>query len=729
MPDDAPAVHAAGDGPALLRPFFHPRSVAVIGASRDPRGIGCRVIESLQRGRFAGTIIPVNPHADEIRGLRVAPSLSAVPEAVDLAVVAVPSDAVLAVIDECAAKRVPAAIIITAGFAETGDAGASLEEALRERVRRHGIRLIGPNCFGLMNTDPAVRFNATYTPCLPPAGRAAIASESGGLGLAMVTAAGRLGLGISAFVSIGNHVDVTIDDLLEYWEQDPATDVILLYLETVVEPGRFRRIAERVGRRKPIVALKAGRTPTGQRAAGSHTAALATDDTAVNALFGQCGIIRADTIEELMAMGLGLTRQPLPAGRRVGILTNSGGPGVLCADRCAAETLVVPELSARTQSTLASFLPGMAALKNPVDVIGFATEDQHAQAVETLLTAEGLDALIIIHVSVRPEDNGPVASGIARGLRNARRPAGREKPVYICWMAEGDRDRTFRVDDESFPAFPFPEIPAQVLGRAAAYETWRHQPAGRAPDYPDIDLSTARTLCDKALSERGPGWLSADEVRGVLAAMRLPVPPGSVATTAERAVALAGDIGYPVAVKLASRRIVHKSDVGGVRLKLMDERQVRQAFEEIRERMKQDGTLDDMDGVLVQPMIAEGVETMIGATRDPLFGPLIAFGLGGIHVEVLANVRFRLAPLTDRDAAELVKEIKGYRLLEGFRGSPPADLRAIEDLLLRVSLLSESIPEITELDLNPVFALPPGQGCLIADARIRVARSGFDSPS
>jgi acyl-CoA synthetase (NDP forming) len=719
-PDDGSAFPDAGERTASLRPFFHPRSVAVGGASRDPASIGYRLIESLQGSRFAGTIIPVNPHAAEIAGLRAAPSLRDIPGGIDLAVIAVPADVVLGIVDECAAKKIPAVVLITAGFAETGAGGGSLEARLREKVRRHGIRLIGPNCFGLMNTDPSVRLNATYTPAFPPPGRVAIASESGGLGIAIVTAARRLNLGVSAFVSIGNHADVSVNDLLEYWEQDQATGVIALYLETIVEPGRFRRIAERVGRRKPIVALKAGRTRTGQRAAGSHTAAIANDNAAVDALFCQCGIIRAETLDELLALASGLSNQPLPAGRRVGILTNSGGPGVLCADRCAAEGLIVPELSAETISTLASFLPPMAALGNPVDVIGFATQEQHARAVETLLTADVVDALIVVHVSVRAKDNGPVAAGIEQGIRNARRAIGREKPVYICWMAEGDRDRIFSIDGETIPAYPLPEMAARVLSRAAAHETWRRLPAGQAPDHPDVDLTTARALCGKALSVRGPGWLAADETRGVLSAMRLPIPPGGVATTAERAVALAGNIGYPVAAKLASRRLVHKSDVGGVRLNLMDERQVRQAFEEIRERMKKDGTLDDMDGVLVQPMIAQGIETMIGATRDPLFGPLIAFGLGGIHVEVLGDVRFRLAPLTDRDATELVKGIKGYRLLEGHRGRPPADLRALENVLLRISRLVESVPEVTELDLNPVFALPEGQGCLVADARVKV---------
>lgn len=704
-----------------LKPFFHPRSVAVIGASRNNTHIGYRLLESLQEGRFAGTILPVNPQATEIAGLPAFPSLRSIPDPVDLAIIAVPPNAVLDVIDDCAAKNVTAVILITAGFAETGGSGTSLEQQLREKVRQHGIRLIGPNCFGLMNLDPTVRLNATYTPIFPPAGRVAIASESGGLGLAVVMAAQRLNLGLSNFVSVGNHADVTAIDLLEYWEQDRATDVILLYLETIVDPQRFRQIAERVGRKKPIVVLKAGRTSAGQSAAGSHTAALATNDKAVDALFTQCGVIRAKTLEEFLALATGLSAQPIPGGYNVGILTNSGGPGVLCADSCATEGLAVSELSRQTQATLASFLPPTAALRNPVDMIGFATEDQHAKAVETMLKADETDALIILHVSVRATDNDQVAAGIVRGISAARQTIGRNKPVYLCWMAEGDLERTFTVEGETIPTYQHPETPARILHHALTYDAWRRQPIGQVPSFRDIDLSKAQTICAKALSERGSGWLTTEETHAILAAMKLPLAPGAVATSAEEAVKLARAIGFPVALKLASCQIVHKTEIGAVRLNLADEQAVHNAFEAIRSRLAQDHKLDAMEGVLVQPMLSGDIEVMAGMTRDPLFGPLIAFGLGGIHVEILGDVQLRVAPLTDRDAAQMVREIKGYRLLQGYRGQSPADVRAIEEVLLRLSQLVEEIPEISELDLNPIFALPEGQGCKIVDARVRVS--------
>jgi acyl-CoA synthetase (NDP forming) len=703
-----------------LKPFFHPRSVAIVGVSRQEGGIGRRVLESLQGGGFTGPIIPVNPHTTEIAGLPTFPSLTAIPVPVDLAVIAVPSECVLSVIDDCAAKHVPAVILITAGFAETDGAGVSLEQHLREKISQQGIRLIGPNCFGLMNLDSSVRLNATYTPIIPPVGRVALASESGGLGLAVVTAAQRLNLGVSSFVSVGNHADVTVNDLLEYWEQDQATDVILLYLETIVDPHRFRLIAERVGRKKPVAVMKAGRTQAGQSAAGSHTAALATNETAVAALFTQCGAIRAKTLEEFLALATGLSNQRLPSGRRIGILTNSGGPGVLCADSCAAEGLMVPGLSKETQSTLAVFLPPTAALNNPVDVIGFASEDQHARAVATMLKADEIDALIIVHVSVRAEDNPPVAGGILRGIQAARQTIGKNKPVYIIWMAEGDLDRPFSVDGETIPTYPHPEIPARVISRALSYNAWRQRPVGKIPDCADTDLSKVKAICAKSLSDRGSGWLTTKETHALLGAMKIPLVAGSIATSAEDAVKLAQKIGYPVAVKLASHQILHKTEMGGVHLNLVDEQAVRSAFEAIDAKLAQAGKLEVMEGVLVQPMLLGGVEVMVGMTRDSLFGPLIAFGLGGIRVEILGDVQFRVAPLTDRDATEMVEGIKSYRLLEGYRGQPAVDLKAIEEIILRVSHLAEVIPEISEIDFNPIFALPEGQGCRIVDARIRI---------
>jgi acetyl coenzyme A synthetase (ADP forming)-like protein len=704
---------------ASLRPFFHPQSVAVIGASRDPKHIGYRLLEALAVNQYRGSIYPVNPKATEIAGIRTYPSVPAIPGLVDLAVIAVPRNNVLSVVDDCATKGVRACVIITSGFAEVGTEGAALQQQLVEKVRQHGMRMIGPNCFGLLNTDPNVRLNATFTSLFPLPGRTSMSSQSGAIGIATLAGARRVHLGVSSFVSVGNKADVSTNDLLQYWEEDPATDVILLYMESFGNPRRFARIARRVNRSKPIIAVKAGRSQAGRRAAGSHTAALAASDVAVDALFRQAGVTRVETLEEMLALAAGLAAQPLPSGRRVGIVTNAGGPAILCTDACEAEGLSVPKLSDQVRTQLAAFLPLTAALNNPVDLIASATPAQYAKAIETLLAAKEIDALIILYMSVTVSDTAGIAEGIQTGITNGRKTA-RTKPVLIGWMAEGDMDRTFSLPAETIPAYSLPERPALVLSKAAAYAEWRQQLPGMVPDLEDVEVSVARTICATALSQRGAGWLTTEETRRVLTAMRLPVESGGVAHTADDAVALARQTGYPVAVKLASHQILHKTEMGGVQLNLLDEEAVRQAFESIKTRVDRSHQAAAMEGVLVQSMVSGGVEVMVGMTNDPLFGPLIAFGLGGIHVEILGDVRFRITPLTDRDAAEMVREIKGYRLLEGYRGHPAADLEAIEDVLLRVSRLVEDIPEISELDLNPIFALAPGKGCRIVDARIRV---------
>ncbi|MDR4478204.1 MAG: GNAT family N-acetyltransferase [Nitrospira sp.] len=708
---------------ASLRPLFHPQAVAVIGASRSPQGIGYRLLDALRSNRFHGRCYAINPHAATIAGLEAYPSLRALPEPVDLAVIAVPKEAVLSVVDDCAATGVRALVVITAGFAEVGEEGRRLQEQVLEKVRQHGLRMIGPNCFGIVNTDPAVRLNATFTSTFPRSGSIAMSSQSGALGLALLAASERLQLGISTFVSVGNKADVSVNDLLQYWENDPATNVILLYVESFGNPRRFAQIARRVSRNKPIVALKAGRTSSGKRAAGSHTAALAANDVAVEALFQQTGILRAETVEDMFALSAGLSEQPLPSGNRVGILTNAGGPAILCADACEAGGLEVPELSQQTTTRLAGFLPPTAALRNPVDLIASASPEQYAQAITALLESDDIDALIILYIAITATDVDPIAEGITQGILAARATQSTKKPVYIGWMVESDRERRFSLTSETIPVFALPELPARVLGKISGYVQWRDRPAGMVPDFDDLDIQTVTRICREALATRGDGWLTAAETRSLLSAMSITLPPGGIATTADDAAAIAAQIGFPVAVKLASHTLVHKTEIGGVHLNLATKTAVRDAFDQIAAQLTQDRNLDAMDGVLVQPMVTGGVEIMAGMVQDPSFGPLIGFGLGGIHVEILGDVRFRITPLTELDAADLIRSIKGYRLLQGYRGHPPGDVDAIQALLLRLSRLVEEVPEIVELDLNPIFALPPGHGCMIVDARIRVAKS------
>jgi acetyl coenzyme A synthetase (ADP forming)-like protein len=711
-----------------LEALLAPHTVAVVGASREPSSIGRRVLESLRSGGFTGAIYPVNPKVDAIDGLACCPSARALPAGVDLAVIAVPAPAVLDVVDDCAAAHVKSLVVISAGFAEAGEGGRALQQELVERVRNHGMRMVGPNCMGVVNAAVDVRLNASFSPLMPPAGRVSLLSQSGALGIAILQLAHERKVGLSTFVSVGNKADVSGNDLLQYWESDPSTSVILLYLESFGNPRRFARIARRLGRTKPIVAVKAGRTRAGWRAAGSHTAALAASDVAVSALFHQTGVIRADTIDEMFDIAACLDAQPLPEGRRVGIVTNAGGPGILAVDACEAAGLSVVEFSDATRAQLSAFLPAEASIGNPVDMIASAGPDEYRCAIEAVMSSPDVDAAIVIFTPVDSRTADDILAAIRDGIAAGRRAGARNKPVLACVMAEPGRLAPLEIANpsappESVPAYAFPENAARALGKVAAYASWRREPPGLFWGFDDIHTGDAREVCAAVLDARGDDWLTAEETRRVLNAFGLPLLPTVLARSADDAAALAGIFGLPVVAKVQSRKLLHKSEAGAVRVGLASERAVRAAFKElsaVAAASGLDGTSDG-DGVVLQPMIASGVETMIGITDDPLFGPLVGFGLGGIHVEVLGDVQFRVAPLTDRDADELLHGIRGSRLLQGYRGHPPADVDALRELLLRIARLAEDVPEIAELDLNPVIALPPGNGCRIVDARIRVA--------
>ena len=709
---------------ASLRPLFEPNAVAVVGASRTVGSIGRRILRALVAGGFTGPVYPINPHADKLDGIRCYPSLAAAPHGIDLAVVAVPRPAVLGVVDECAAAGVKSLAVITAGFAETGVDGRALQQTLLDKVRGHGLRMVGPNCMGLLNANPRVRLNASFSPIVPPSGGVALSSQSGALGLAILELASERGVGLSTFVSVGNKADVSGNDLLQYWEADPTTNVILLYLESFGNTRRFARLARRISRKKPIVALKAGRTRAGSRAAGSHTAALAASDTAVDALFRQSGVIRADTIDEMFDVAACLDSQPLPGGRRVAIVTNAGGPGILAVDACEAAGLHVSPFSAATRERLAAFLPAEASVGNPVDMVASAGPEEYRRAVEVALTADDVDALIVIYTPVDPTCSRETLDAIRTGIANGRAAGGAAKPILGCLMAGTSRPRPLIIGGERVPVYAFPENAARALAKVATYAAWRAQTPGLFWSFEDIRADDARNVCRAAIDADGERWLTGDETKTVLGAFGLPLAAGTLARSPDEAVALARVLGFPVAAKLSARGIQHKTDVGGIRLNLEKPSSVRRAFAEIVACARKLVPADQIDGVFIQSMIADGVETMIGVADDPLFGPLVGFGLGGIHVEVLGDVQFRVAPLTDRDVDELLHGIRGLPLLQGYRGHTPADLEALREILLRVSRLAVEVPEIVELDLNPVIALAPGKGCRIVDARVKVRAPG-----
>jgi acetyl coenzyme A synthetase (ADP forming)-like protein len=696
------ARHAAT---ASMKAFFEPRSVAVIGADRTRGRIGAEILHNLRATGFPGPIYPVNPHATQIQTLQAYPRVTEVPGEVDLAVIVVPAAQVDRVVDDCLAKGVKALVVISAGFSETGEAGRAREAALVEKIRAAGVRMIGPNCMGIVNTDPKVRLNATFSPVYPPEGRVGMLSQSGALGLAILDYAQRLNLGISTFVSAGNKPDVSGNDLLQYWEKDPRTDVILLYLESFGNPRNFGPIARRVSRSKPIVVVKAGRSRAGARAASSHTGALAESDEVVGALLRQSGVIRTRTLEELFDVASLLAHQPLPTGKRVAIVTNAGGPGILAADACESLGLSLASLSRETVAALRVFLPAEASVGNPIDLLASASAEDYRRAIHVVLADHGVDSLIVIFIPPLVTNADAVAAAVAA--------EGRESPKTV--LATFMSARGAPAGLSPIPCYPFPESAAAALARATEYAEWRRRPAGAARELADVHVDDARGFVAHAL-ERGEGWLTPAETRSVLTAFGIPVARSRVAPGWIEVSRAAKEIGFPVALKAIGPTLLHKTDVGGVKLDLRNARDLRRAFDELQLALG-----DRVTDYLVQEMVPGGVEVIVGAFFDRTFGPLVLYGSGGTLVELLGDTAFRIAPLTESDAGDMLNEVKGTARLRGFRGAPPLDERALADLVLRVSALLEACPEIQEMDLNPVKVFE--SGARVVDFRIRVGRT------
>jgi acyl-CoA synthetase (NDP forming) len=660
-------------------------------------------------------VFPITRDGGIVDGHATWTSLRAVPEPVDLAVIAVKRDAVPAVIDDCIAASVRAVVIITAGFAETGPTGEALQSALLAKVRAAGIRLVGPNCMGVINARHPM--NASFSPCFPPAGGLAMSSQSGALGLVILDLATKRHVGLSTFVSVGNRADVSGNDLLEYWADDANTRVIALYLESFGNPRRFARIARRVARQKPIIAVKSGRSAAGARAAGSHTAALAASDVAVEALFHQTGVIRADTIDEMFDLAACLDMQPLPRGARVAIVTNAGGPGILAADACSAAGLVVAPFSESTRERLGTVLPGVTNIVNPLDMIATAGPDEYRDALATVLASPDVDAVLVLFTAVDASAAAPVIDGIRQGIVRGRELSPDPKPILACVMAS-DGDARLVAGGEQVPVYAFPENAVRALGKIVRYAKWRNTPLRARRVFGDIRKEAVRTICHAVVHTRGASWLTPEETARVLAGYGIaPVPLVPVRTAADAA-CTAGVIGFPVVAKLSSRQALHKTDVGGVIVGLQNEAQVRSAFDTLSERARDARLVDAC--VSLQPMVTGGIETMIGIANDASFGSLVGFGSGGIEVEALDDVRFRVTPLDDADVTELINDSRVARLLAAHRGRPAADVAALSDLLARIARLAEDVPEILELDLNPVMVLPAGRGCHVVDVRVRV---------
>jgi len=695
------AQHAAHES---MKPIFEPRSIAVVGAARRPGQLGHEIVSNLQRSGFSGELFVVNPKATIINCMSAYPSLLEIPRPVDLAIVVVPAAEVERVIDDCVTKGVRGVVVITAGFAETGSLGRDAERHLLEKIRAAGMRMVGPNCMGVINTDPSVRMHGTFAATYPPAGNVAMSSQSGALGVAILDYARSLNIGFSTFLSVGNKADVSGNDLIQYWAEDKRTDVILLYLESFGNPRKFAEIARRVGKTKPIVLVKAGRSASGARAAASHTGALASSDVIVADLLRQAGVIRTDTLEELFDVASLLANQPLPRGRRVAILTNAGGPGILAADACEAHGLTLAPLGDVTTERLRSFLPSAASVGNPVDMIASASPEQYRRALEMLIDDDSIDDVLVIYIPVQPTDAPEVAAAI-RSM--ATRAAG--KTILATFMsAHGVPEPLAPV-----PSFAFPERAVGALARAANYAEWRRRPEKETVPLV-IDEDSLREIIDNSL-ERGGGWLDPSEVDRLLNAAGIKTPGGVIAADAAQAFEAAMRIAQPVALKAIGPNLLHKSDRGGVRLGLETECDARDAFDEMKRRLG-----DDMTAAYVQPMITGGVEVMLGATDDPTFGHVLAFGAGGTLVELIADVAFRIHPLTPTDADDIIQQTRCAKLLAGIRGASPSDVPALHDAILRLSTLITICPEIRELDINPLKVLE--HGVVALDARVRVER-------
>ncbi len=697
----------------MLDAILKPKSIAVIGASRHPESIGYQILDNLVRSGFNGPIFPVNPSASSLHSMKAYPDVGAVPDPVDLAIIVVPKHLVEGVVEGCGKKGVKGLVVITAGFAEIGEEGKKREKRLLDVVHRYGMRMVGPNCMGVLNTDPAISMLATFSPGMPPHGPVAIVSQSGAMGQSILDYAEELGIGISQFVSVGNKPDVSSNDLLEYWENDDGVGAILMYLESFGNPRRFAAIARRLVRRKPVFVVKAGRTAAGARAASSHTAALAGTDLAADVLMQQFGVVRAQTVEELFDYAMAFPRLPLPKGKRVAIVSNAGGPAIILTDACETSGLEVPELTAETQAAIRRVVAEEASVRNPVDLIASAGPDAYRAAITQVLKDPNVDAVI---ASVIPP-LGLQARDVAIAIRDAAATR-KEIPLIAVLLGKNGVPAGLKeLVDAGIPGYVFPESAVRALAALNRRRDWLAKPEGRVQSYP-VDRAKAEAIINGA-RKAGREKLSEGEALSLLEAYGIPTAPWKVVRTADEAAAAARAMGYPVVVKVVSARVIHKSDVGGVLIGLKDEKEVREGCERVLTRVKE-RTGAVAEGLLVQKMLSGGRETIVGSTRDAKAGPLLMFGLGGIFVEVMKDVVFRVHPVTDVDARDMIRGIRGYPLLEGIRGETSVDLVALEEVVQRVSQLVGEQEAIAEMDINPLMAFP--DNVVAVDARFRIAQ-------
>lgn len=694
------------------RAFFAPRSVAVVGASNDADKLGFAVLENMTRHGYPGRVYPVNPKGGLIRGLKAYPSVIDVPDEIDLAVIVIPAALVAGAMEECGRKGVSGVIVITAGFREVGGDGMKMERRLVEIAKKYSMRMIGPNCIGIIDT--IIPLNTSFTAGMPKRGTIAFMTQSGALAQAVLDWAVGQGIGFSRFVSIGNKADCNENDFIEAWGKDPHSKVILAYLEDIRDGARFMAKARQVGRDKhtPIIAIKSGTTDAGTRAISSHTGALAGSERAYDAAFKQSGVIRANSIESLFDYSIAFAYQPLLAGNRIAIVTNAGGMGVMATDAVERAGLKMARLEPETVNGLLRDAPAVASALNPIDVRGDAFEDRYEIALRYALADPNVDAAIAILI---PQQLTPVQRSARVIAQIGEEFQTRGKTVIACFMGEErSREGVQILLEHGIPNYIFPERAAEALGAMWRYRRWLDRPV-QEPTHFESDHAAIRATIDGVRADRRTALVES-EARTIAQAIGLPLPKTETARNADEAIEVARRIGYPVVFKIASPDILHKSDIGGVKVGIAGDDEARDAFDLLMYRANRFIPDAQIWGVIVQQMVSPGKEVIIGMSRDPQFGPLLAFGLGGIYVEALKDVTFRIAPITAREADEMMEEIRAAPLLHGVRGEKPSDLNAVRAALLRVSQLVVEFPEIVELDVNPLVV--HSSGALALDVRM-----------
>lgn len=696
-----------------LDKIMRPKAIAVIGASTKPHTIGSDIMKRLQEYKFTGKIYPVNPKGGVIEGIEAYTSVSEIPGEVDLAIIIIPAKFVNQTLDECNAKGIKGICVISAGFKESGAEGAQMEKDLVAKLEEHGMRCVGPNCLGVVNTHPDIRMDGCFAESLPERGHIGFVSQSGALGGGILNILKDLNLGFAQFISIGNQADINAETAIEYWENEDDVEQILLYMESIANPTNFRKLATRVSKKKPILALKAGRSAAGASAASSHTGSLAGADKAANALLMQSGVIREYSLKNLFSTAKVFANCPIPKGDRVAIITNSGGPGIMATDAVCEYGLQMAQISDETKDKLRSFLPAAASVKNPIDMIASAPIEHYKQTLETVIAEKNVDMVIVIYLPFLGLKDIDVAKALME--IKAQHP---EKPVLGVFMTTSEFFTNLSNMEVNMPFFMYAEEAADGLNRLNQQRLWMARPEGKMPSY-NVDKAKVETIIKQSLAE-GRDQLTTLESIDVLDAYGIRACKYGLATNEEEVAKLGNDIGYPVVMKMTSKTTSHKTDVGGVRVNIQSEEDLRAQYQDLMAKLKEKGLLEGLEGVIIQEMVKGNREMVCGIATDPQYGPMMMFGLGGVFIEVLKDVTFRMAPLTDLDASEMIKSVKSYKLLEGARGTKPAQIDQIEETLLRLSQLVSDFKFIDELDINPLLiSEKTGEGIAV-DGRIKV---------